>query len=255
MRLRRCPQHRRSDRRPVRDRGTSSARLCAIRPFTERQVHCRADPGSGPAVTAPAVYAEGLRVLWSLASRGVSATWDRSGVVLTPPDPTADGVIEKLEAVLRPGADGHSHLQRARERYALFLREVKAAKPADVVEREWRRAFEGLESFLFSGWADEALRLGWPHDELFRVPELWSQIHLCGAALLIGDREVVGITPNEIRTQSLVGRVAGLLPQARGRLRRRLPCAHQAARPRRQQGRVSAARARSHGQPLPQSSS
>jgi hypothetical protein len=156
-------------------------------------------------VTAPAVYAEGLRVLWSLASRGVSATWDRSGVVLTPPDPTADGVIEKLEAALRPGVDGRSYLQRARERHALFLREVKAAKPADMVEREWRRAFEGLESFLFSGWADEALRLGWPHDELFRVPELWSQIHLCGAALLIGDREVVGITPNEIRLKASSG--------------------------------------------------
>ena len=98
-------------------------------------------------MTAPAVYAEGLRVLWSLASRGVSATWDRSGVVLTPPDPTADGVIEKLEAALRPGVDGRSYLQRARERHALFLREVKAAKPADVVEREWRRAFEGLEFF------------------------------------------------------------------------------------------------------------
>ena len=98
-------------------------------------------------MTAPAVYAEGLRVLWSLASRGVSATWDRSGVVLTPPDPTADGVIEKLEAVLRPGADGRSNLQQARERHASFLREVKAAKPADVDNRAWQRAIEGLKFF------------------------------------------------------------------------------------------------------------
>ena len=98
-------------------------------------------------MSTPAIYAEGLRVLWSLASRGVSATWDRSGVVLTPPDPTADGVIEKLEAALRPGVDGRSYLQRARERHAPFLREVKAAKPTDVDARPWQRAIEGLESF------------------------------------------------------------------------------------------------------------
>ena len=160
-------------------------------------------------MTAPAVYAEGLRVLWSLASRGVSATWDRSGVVLTPPDPTADGVIEKLEAVLRPGADGRSNLQQARERHASFLREVKAAKPADVDNRAWQRAIEGLESFLFSGWADEALRLGWSHDELFRVPELWSQIHLCGAALLIGDHTVTEVTASRIGIKTSSGAPQG----------------------------------------------
>jgi hypothetical protein len=56
-----------------------------------------------------------------------------------------------------------------------------------------------------AGHGDEAERLGWPKDELYAIPQLWSQINLCGAALLIGDREVVGITPNEIRVRTSSG--------------------------------------------------
>jgi hypothetical protein len=156
-------------------------------------------------MTTPAIYAEGLRVLWLLASRGVSATWDGTTVAVEPPDPAADGAIEALEAVLRLDADGRSYLQLVRERHAPFLREVKAAKPEDVDARQWRRAIEGLESFLLSGWGDEALRLGWSDDELFCVPKLWSQIHLCGAALAIGDREVVNISATEIRIKTTSG--------------------------------------------------
>jgi hypothetical protein len=37
------------------------------------------------------------------------------------------------------------------------------------------------------------------------VPELWSQIHLCGAALSVGDREVIGITAAEIRIRTASG--------------------------------------------------
>jgi hypothetical protein len=160
-------------------------------------------------LTAPAAYAEGLRVLWLLFSRGVSATWDGTTVVISPQDSTADGAIEELEAVLRPDVDGRSYLQRARERHAPFLQEIKAAKPTDVDARPWRSAIEGLESFLFSGWADEALRLGWPHDELFRVPELWGQIHLCGAGLLIGNNEVTEVTASRIGIKTASGAPQG----------------------------------------------
>jgi hypothetical protein len=153
-------------------------------------------------VTTPAVYAEGLRTLWFLASRGVAATWDGATVVLAPPEPVAEA--RALEAVLRP-VDGRSYLQRARARHASFLREVNDAKPADATNRQWRDAIEGLESFLLSGWSDEALRLGWPRDELFKVPELWSQIDRCGCALLIAGREVIGITPGEIRIKTSSG--------------------------------------------------
>ena len=160
-------------------------------------------------MTTPAVYAEGLRVLWLLFSRGVSARWDGTAIVIAPPDPTADGAIEALEAVLRPDADGCSYLQRARARHAPFLQEVAAAKPADATDRQWRDATEGLESFLLSGWGDEALRLRWSEAELYRVPELWSQIHLCGVALLVGDRTVTEVTATEIRIKTASGAKQG----------------------------------------------
>jgi hypothetical protein len=158
-------------------------------------------------MTAPAVYAEGLRVLWLLFSRGVSATWNGTAVGVAPPDPTADGAIEELAAVLRPDADGRSYLQRARARHALFLREVNDAKPADATNRQWRDAIEGLESFLLSGWGDEALHLGWPHDELYAVPPLWSRVDLCGVGLAIGDREVVSIAADRIQIKAPSGSV------------------------------------------------
>ena len=114
-------------------------------------------------MTTPVIYAEGLRALWFLASRGVSATWSGATVLLAPPEPVAE--VQALEAVLRPDADGRSYLQRARARHAPFLREINDAKPADATNRQWRDAIEGLESFLLSGWGDEALRLGWPRDQ------------------------------------------------------------------------------------------
>jgi hypothetical protein len=66
-------------------------------------------------------------------------------------------------------------------------------------------AMRGLWTFLANGHGDEAERLGWPSDELYRVPELWSQIYLAGCALLIGDREVTEITPAEIRIKTASG--------------------------------------------------
>jgi hypothetical protein len=154
-------------------------------------------------MTTPAAYAEGLRSLWFLASRGASATWDGTAVAVAPPDPEAD--VKALEAVLRPDADGRSYLQRARARHAPFLREVNDAKPADATNRQWRDVIEGLESFLLSGWGDEAERLGWPKNELYAVPKLWSQIDRCGCALLIGDREVVNISSTELRIKASSG--------------------------------------------------
>ena len=85
----------------------------------------------------------------------------------------------------------------------------------------------GLRAFLAAGHGDEAERLGWPKDELYAVPPLWSRVDLCGAALLIGDREVVGITPNEIRIKTASGATLAFYRKPAGRLRRRLPCAHQ----------------------------
>jgi hypothetical protein len=63
----------------------------------------------------------------------------------------------------------------------------------------------GLSAFLRDSHGAEAERLGWPPDELYRAPELWSQIHLAGCALLIGDREVTEVTPAEIRIKTASG--------------------------------------------------
>jgi hypothetical protein len=43
------------------------------------------------------------------------------------------------------------------------------AKPLDATDPQWDAAMRGLRTFLASGHADAALRLGWPHDELFAV--------------------------------------------------------------------------------------
>jgi hypothetical protein len=54
--------------------------------------------------------------------------------------------------------------------------------------RSGRRAAEvqGLQAFVASGWADQALLLGWTPIELYRVSFVWFRVDLTGAALLIG---------------------------------------------------------------------
>jgi hypothetical protein len=83
-----------------------------------------------------------------------------------------------------------------------ILEAAEAARPPDVFDAPWRAAMDGLKVFLLSGHGDEAERLGWPAAELYAVPKLWSQIHLCGVALLIGDREVIEVTADEIRIRT-----------------------------------------------------
>jgi hypothetical protein len=75
-------------------------------------------------------------------------------------------------------------------------------RPPDVDEERWRAALRGLRKFIADGYGAEAERLGWPHDELYRVPPVWARGDLCGVGLLIGDREVVEITPAEIRIKT-----------------------------------------------------
>jgi hypothetical protein len=81
----------------------------------------------------------------------------------------------------------------------------EATRPPDLSDDRWQAAMRGLAAFIAGGWADQAEVAGWARDELFRVPELWSQIHLCGVALLVGDNEVTAVTPNEIRVRTSSG--------------------------------------------------
>jgi hypothetical protein len=76
-----------------------------------------------------------------------------------------------------------------------------------VTDDRWQEAADGLWVFVASGHADEALRLGWLHDELFAVPPLWANVALCGAALLIDDREVIEVTSAAIRIKPASGAI------------------------------------------------
>jgi hypothetical protein len=86
----------------------------------------------------------------------------------------------------------------------LFLN-IEWAKPEDATDAQWDVATRGLRTFLTGGHADKALGLGWPHDGLFAVPPGWGRVDLCGAALLIGDREVTDITADAIRIKTPSG--------------------------------------------------
>jgi hypothetical protein len=126
------------------------------------------------------------------------------------PKPLMNKIRDMRDTVLAELAQGaQARLDQARERHAPFLRTVRA-RPPDMSEDRWEAALDGLRVFLLAGHGDEAERLGWPHDELFRVPPLWSRGDLCGAALRIGDREVVSITSTEIRIKTASGATLGI---------------------------------------------
>jgi hypothetical protein len=108
---------------------------------------------------------------------------------------------------LRPNSGGRSPLDLARERHRPLLEDVDERRPPDVTDDRWQEAIDGLWVFLASGHADEALRLGWSRDELFAVPPLWANVALCGAALLIGDREVTAVTADKIQIKSESGSI------------------------------------------------
>ena len=143
-------------------------------------------------------------VLGQLAQCGVSVRWrDGKAVFSAAAEPPADVVAlidarkAEISAFLHPEA-----VQRRLDAEADVL---QAPQPPDVRDDHWEAALRGLRSFIELDHADEALRLGWPRDELYAVPKLWSRVDLCGCALLIGDREVVGITSTEIRIRTSSG--------------------------------------------------
>jgi hypothetical protein len=143
-------------------------------------------------------------VLGKLAQSGVSVPWrDGKAVFKAAAEPPADIVAlidarkAEISAFLNPEV-----VQRRLDAETDVL---QAERPPDVSEDRWETALTGLRAFIAAGHGDEALSLGWQLDELYRVPQLWSQIHICGCALLIGDHEVVGITSSEIRVKTASG--------------------------------------------------
>jgi len=131
--------------------------------------------------------------------------WDGTAITFRPPHPVADGVVEALASMMRPGPDGRSILDAAWERHTPLLNSIRAARPSDVLNDPWRHTIDGLRIFLLSGLGDEAERLGWLRDELYAVPSVWNRVDLCGAALLIGDSAVVEVTSTRIQIRTSSG--------------------------------------------------
>ena len=81
---------------------------------------------------------------------------------------------------------------------------LRAEPPPDASEKRWAEAMRGLACFV-DIWGDRAAAMGWSAEELYRVPKLWSQIWLTGAALLIGDRKVKLVTADSIVIETPTG--------------------------------------------------
>lgn len=88
------------------------------------------------------------------------------------------------------------------DRHFPLLYDIEEARPDDATDAQWDVAMRGLRTFLATGRADDAVRHGWTKGELFRIPPVWARVELCGAALLIGDCEVIGVTPDAIRIKT-----------------------------------------------------
>jgi hypothetical protein len=156
--------------------------------------------------------AEILRALRLLDRHKVAVSWIGDKVEFRSVARPSDDMIALIDAhepaivkALRPNGDGRSLLDLARERHRPLLDGVDEQRPPDVADDRWQEAIDGLWVFAASGLANEALRLGWPHDELFAVPPLWANVALCGAGLLIADREVIDIAANRIQIKTASG--------------------------------------------------
>jgi hypothetical protein len=155
-----------------------------------------------------------LRALLILDHHKVAVSWVGNRVEFrsaATPSERIVALLDSLEpaivAALRPNGDGRSLLDLARERHRPLLEAVEKQRPPDVDDDHWQEATNGLWVFLASGRADEALSLGWPRDELFAVPPVWANVALCGAGLLIRDREVIEVTANGIQIKTDSGSI------------------------------------------------
>ena len=147
-------------------------------------------------------------VLGRLAQEGVSVQWrDGKAVFKAAAAPPAD-IVELIDA-RKAEISAFLHPDAVRRRLDAEAEVLRASRPPDVGDDRWQTALDGLKAFIANGHGDEAERLGWTRDELFRVPKLWSQISLCGRALLIGDNEVTEVTASRIGIKTASGSSQG----------------------------------------------
>jgi hypothetical protein len=140
-----------------------------------------------------------LEAMAEASVAGVILTLDGDGIILetdTPPLPAA--VVARLKSV-KPDL---LHILEWRD---AALAALNAKPPLDAREDRWLEAMRGLRRFVVGGWGDRAALLGWTKEELYRVPPVWSRVDLTGAALMIGDRQVIAVTVANIVIETRSG--------------------------------------------------
>ena len=142
---------------------------------------------SRPAVAQPRRPVSTLEALAIARKLGVKLSVDGDKLVAT----TEVGPLPAtLLAMLKGARDDLVHILKWRDpEQAPF----GIKRPLDSTEVQWDAALLGLHHFLDSGWGDRATALGWSHPELFNVPARWNQIRLTGAALLVGEWNILSI--------------------------------------------------------------
>ena len=120
------------------------------------------------------------------------------GEIVAEADTLPSAIIAELKAI-RPGL---MRLLKARQ---AAERAMRAERPDDCWMHRWSEAQRGLVGFIHDGWGDRAALLGWTVEELYRLPPLWSQIHLTGCAWLVGDKRVVAATEASIVIEASQG--------------------------------------------------
>jgi hypothetical protein len=150
-----------------------------------------------------------LAALAAAKAAGVKMTLDGDGIVLetkTPPLP--EDIVDLLKAV-KPDL---MRILECREAARVALTSAPPGGDIGFVHGDygirvnrWQIVIDGLRRFVSEGWADQAALLGWTKEELYRVPQLWSQIWLTGAALMIGDRKVIAVTADNIVIETSAG--------------------------------------------------
>jgi hypothetical protein len=159
-------------------------------------------------------------VLCRLARDGVSVQWrDGKAVFKATAEPPAN-IVALIDA-RKADVSAFLHPDAVQRRLDAEADPLLAPCPADLdasdihidddveirVHVRWKAALRGLRAFLANGYGDEAERLGWPRNELYAVPPVWARVDLCGAALLVGDCEVVEVTAKAIRIRTASGAI------------------------------------------------
>jgi hypothetical protein len=147
-----------------------------------------------------------LAALAAAKAAGVKLILDGDGIIIDP-TPSSD-VVELLRAV-KPDL---MRILECREAARAALMSAPPGGDIGFVRGDygirvnrWQIVIDGLRRFVSEGWGDQAALLGWTKEELYRVPALWSQIWLTGAALMIGDKKVIAVTEDNIVIETPAG--------------------------------------------------